>query len=110
MAAARSIDVASWTDVPPNFITIIGARSPSRSTEVSLSVEKLAVQNSSAGRAANHVVREQREFPIEDVAGAQAPDHGSHAASAIYVKPWLWTVRRTLVDNRLLRRCRQLEF
>src|SRR5258708_3075180 len=106
MAAARSIDVASWTDVPPNFITIIGARSPSRSTEVSLSVEKLAVQNRSAGRAANHVVAKQREFPVEDIAWTQTPDHGGHAASAIHVKPRLRTVRRTLIDDRLLRRCR----
>src|SRR5258708_14368486 len=110
IAAALSMACASWTEVPPNFITIIGARSPSRSTEVSLSVEKLAVQNCSAGRAANHVVREQRKFPVKDIAGPQPSDHGSHAASAIHVKPRLRTVRRGLIDHWLLRRGRQLQF
>src|ERR1700682_5068740 len=94
---------------PPNFITIMEAPPQVGSTEVSLSIEKLAVQDSSAGSAANHVVGKDRESPVENIARTQASHNRGHAVSAIYVKSRLRTVGRCLIDHGLLRRCWQLE-
>src|ERR1700722_4032780 len=44
--------------------------------------ENFSVENGCAGCSANGVVREQRELPIEDVAGAQTADSGGHAVAA----------------------------
>ncbi len=61
MAATRSMAAASSTEVPPNFMTIT-ALPPEREVEALLSrqealhLQKLGVQQSSAGGATNGVV------------------------------------------------------
>ncbi len=54
--------------------------------KLSLGGEHLGVEQGRSGGAANRVVREQRELPIEQAAGAQAADGGRHAVAAIDVE------------------------
>src|SRR5215831_314160 len=137
MAAARSMASASWTEVPPNFMTIIGAPggpqatieirkreerpnqgmscdqlllAPILSTQVSLRAQKLAVQNGCAGGATDGVVGENREFPVEDATWTQASNHGRHALAAIPVQPRLGPVRRAVINHRLLGSGRKFQF
>src|SRR5438270_10003590 len=85
----RSMALASSTEVPPNFITIIGA-----SSKVSLGLEEFGVEDGGSGRAADRIVREHGEFPVEDATGAQPSHHGSHAGSHFHVETRLGTIIR----------------
>src|SRR5580700_654018 len=106
MPAMRSIAVASSTEVPPNFITIT-VLPPSRllesrraSRQVALYFEEFGVQQRSAGRAANRVVREHRELVIKDATGTKTPDADRHPATTVEIEAWLWTVRGRVVHQR----------
>src|SRR3954471_804858 len=89
IAAARSIAAASSTEVPPNFITIMPALQGGSFRQVPLRVKQLRVQQGRARGAANHVVRENGELPVEQIAWAQAPDRDGHAGTGIHVEAWL---------------------
>src|SRR5450759_3132967 len=167
MWATRSIAFASCTEVPPNFITIMGGGSPCRkqkihhggtetrrkpppkncvrdclypmeshtvstvqpvrgqhaelprrdsaslrvsvppwwifpSPEIPLRLEKFRIEQRSAGGAANCVVREDGELPVEDVAGTQAADRRGHACAEVNVEARLRTVRCGHIHDRLL--------
>src|SRR6185312_16337181 len=104
MAATRSMARASCTEVPPNFITIMAALRPAGSIEVALRSEQFAVQNGCTRGAANGVVGEHCESPVEYVARTQTSNHGRHAAPTIAVKAGLWTVRSRIIIDGLLRR------
>src|SRR5881394_1786748 len=73
ISPARRIAAASSTEVPPNFMTIIPWVSW-RSCEISFRLQQLGVEQSRSSGAANGVVREHGELPIQQRAGAQAPD------------------------------------
>src|SRR4029077_2721052 len=121
IVAVRSIALASSTEVPPNFITIIeGNRVPERSArlppavagascprqrhgvarkrdrsaspQVPLGLQQLRIQQRRPGCAADRIVRKHRELPIQHLAGAQPPYRGRHPCSAIHVKPRLRTI------------------
>src|SRR2546421_12423977 len=89
MAAARSIAAASSTEVPPNFITIMPALRGGSFRQIPLRVEQLGVQQCRAGGAADHVVREHGELPIEQIAGAQASNGDGHTRAGVHVEAWL---------------------
>src|SRR5947209_9506621 len=72
MLMAREMAAASCTEVPPNFITIIGPPARGSSVEIALRLQKFSVQQGRAGRAADGVVREHSELPVEDAARAKA--------------------------------------
>src|SRR5271169_6877087 len=91
IAAARSMALASCTEVPPNFITIIGGRTSTEgsrdqlnkrycmdtsgfSPEVSPHFEQLSVQQGGARRAANRVMGKHGEHPVQDTARPQTAD------------------------------------
>ena len=58
MPATRSMAAADSTDVPPNFITIM-------SVQQSFRMHQFRVEHGGAGRAANRVVAERDELPVE---------------------------------------------
>ena len=106
MLATRSMAVASSTEVPPNFITIMAEHRRTAPTgldsgrqEQALHFQKLGIQQSRAGRAANRVVREHGELPVEHAARTQTADADGHAIAAINVKPRLRTVGRGVVKR-----------
>jgi hypothetical protein len=82
----------------------MAALRPAGSIEISLRFEQFAVQNGCTGSAANSVVGEHGESPVENVARAQAPDYSRHAASAIAIKARLRTIGSRIVVDGLLRR------
>src|SRR5579864_51115 len=129
MEATRSMALASSTEVPPNFMTIIGggpsaayrkrpARHPllrlkdgfaqddastlghSDSSKVAFGLQEFRIQHCRSGCTSNCVVREHGEFPVEDAAGAKTADHRCHASAGVDIKPRLRTVIRIYIDNR----------
>src|SRR5712671_4837361 len=121
IAATRSIARASSTDVPPNFITIMGVASwqdyesaNPRSfrvtiVEIALGLEQFGIQHGRAGGAPNGVVREHGKFPIQHAARPQMPNRRCHARAHINVKARLRTVIRLQVNHGTLRRTGQLQ-
>src|SRR3954468_18196862 len=107
IAAARSMAAASSTEVPPNFITIMPALQGGSFRQVPVGVKKLGIQQGSTGGAADHIVREHGELPVEKIAGAQAADRNRHTGTGINIEPRLWTVGSGDVDGGLLRRVRE---
>src|ERR1700760_2768206 len=71
MLIAREMAAASCTEVPPNFITIIGPPARASSVEIALRFQELGVQQRRARCAPNRVVRQHRELPVEDAAWTQ---------------------------------------
>src|SRR5258708_4711654 len=122
MAATRSMACASSTEVPPNFITIIGVDSwegcgravlsSFRGTGVQIApgFEQFGIQHGCAGGAADGVVREHRELPLQDSAGAQTADGRSHARSQVDIEPRLRTVTRLQINDWTLGSAGQLQF
>src|SRR3954454_4284672 len=108
MLIAREIAAASCTEVPPNFMTIIGPPACGSSVEVALGLQKFSVEQCRAGRAANRVVRQDGELPVEDAAGAQPADGHGHAGAAVNVKARLRTVGRAVVNDGWLGRAGQV--
>src|SRR5713101_4922973 len=118
IAAARSIALASSTEVPPNFITIIGdtffaadrrratqmkchirifgrchpQRTQRSSIEISLDLEQLGVEQDRAGRPADRVVGKHGELPVQHAAGTQAAHRGRHSVAAVGIEPRLRAV------------------
>src|SRR5256885_4649654 len=92
MAAARSMAAASPTEVQPNFITIMPALPGGSFRQISLRMEQLSVQQGRAGGAADHVVREHGELPVQQIAGAQASDGDGHSGTRINIEAWLRSV------------------
>src|SRR5437764_175562 len=78
--------------------------------DVSLGLEKFAVENGCTGGAANGVVREHCKFPVKEIAWTQPSYYCRHTCSAMNVEPGLRTVRRRIVDYRLFRSAGQLQF
>src|SRR6266571_6376823 len=86
IAAVRLMAAGSSTDVPPNFITTRLMRSfPSlflgacdrfsHRFQLAQAGQKLRIEDGCACRAANGIVRQHGELPVEQVAGTQAT-HG----------------------------------
>src|SRR5215471_10038325 len=98
---------ASSTEVPPNFWTITG-RSPDKSAESVESVEEpfdsrvLGVEDGGPRGAADRVVAEHRELPVEDSAGLEAPHEGRHPPLRVHVAPGLRPLRLGQVVDRPL--------
>src|SRR5271165_3870475 len=130
MLATRSMAVASSTEVPPNFMTITaapgvpnerrlcarrGGAPPSKnvggrpSRQVALRLKEFGVQEGRACRAADGVVREHGELVVQHTARTQPPHAHRHAVAAVNIEARLRAVRRTVIDDRLRRRQRQLE-
>src|ERR1022692_57890 len=110
IAATRSMARASSTEVPPNFITIIGVTSWQSygsagqvSIEVTLGIEQLRIQHRRAGGSADGVVRKHGELPIEHPAGPQPAHRCGHACSHVDIKPRLRAVIRFQVHHRMWR-------
>src|SRR5215470_9329368 len=103
---ARSMALASCTEVPPNFITIIGGdtsceamdrRCWDASPQVAPHLEQFGIQQRRTSRAANGVVGKHRKLPVEHSAGPQTPDRGRHAFTRIHIKARLRTIRRRCI-------------
>src|SRR5205807_9311063 len=97
---------ASWTEVPPNFITSIGAPP---SIEIALSFEQFRVEQRRAGSAANRVVGEHGELPVQDTAGAKAADAGGHSRTAVDVEARLWAIVSVQIKDGMLGSAGQVE-
>src|ERR1700685_3060013 len=127
ISAARSIALASCTEVPPNFMTIIGSGTSAAderdqtshfcrigtccsSPQVSPHFEQLRVQQSRARRASNGVVGKHGEFPVEDATWPQTADRSRHAIARVNIEPRLRPVSRNRVLHGLFRRAGQLQF
>src|ERR1700722_4011465 len=76
IAATRSMARASSTEVPPNFMTIIGVTSRRNcggaaqvsflgSCEVAPGLEQFGIQHGRAGGSANGIVRQHSELPLQ---------------------------------------------
>src|SRR6185295_4632479 len=111
ICAARSMASASCTEVPPNFMTIMGDH-PVRwhSPKKSLHLKQLGVQQGRPRRTADGVMGENCKLPVKHAAGTQAAHGRSHALSRINVETRLRTVRSTHVDHRLVGGKRKLHF
>ncbi len=82
MAAVRRMATASSTEVPPNFMTtsfmretaaaVAGSRSAG-AAELAQCIEQLGVEDRCAGGAADGVVGEHGELPVERVQGRRRP-------------------------------------
>src|SRR2546428_652780 len=87
IAATRSMAVADSTEVPPNFITIIGRRlggcSLCSSIQHPLRVHQLGIEHGGTRGAADGVVRERNEFVVEYRTRAQPPHECRHTAVAL---------------------------
>src|SRR5579883_2735313 len=88
MAAVRSMARASSTEVPPNFMTIMGTRPRrrARSPQVALRFQQLGAQQSRPRSTTNRLVLKHRELPVEYRAGAEASDRGGQEGSALSVE------------------------
>src|SRR5712692_11571091 len=112
IAAARSIALASSTEVPPNFITIIGdtffaadrrraaqmechirifgrchpQRTQRSSIEISPGLEQFGVEQGRAGRPANGVMRKHGELPIQHATRTQAAYRGRHSVAPVGIE------------------------
>src|SRR5580704_8066728 len=91
--AERSMARASSTEVPPNFITIIGLKSleTCRSIEISLDFQQLGIEQGGASRAADGIVREHSKLPVEYSARTQPPYSSCHSVSAVRIEARLRT-------------------
>src|SRR5580698_1524885 len=122
MSAVRLMAAGSSTEVPPNFITTRficklpngSAETASRMRDVSShglqlaqARQQLGVENSRAGGAANRIVREHCELPVEHAARAQPAYGHSHAVAAVAVEARLRPVRLSSPLDRLIGRRRQ---
>src|ERR1019366_4883285 len=71
-------------------------------------MHQLGIQYGSAGRAADGVVAEHDEFVVENMAGAQAPHEGGHAALALRILARLRAVGLVHIDDGARRRAGQI--
>src|ERR1051326_910354 len=108
MRAAWSIALASCTEVPPNFMTIMAVepcaanrhrwgqvrlnRREGNSSQVALHFQKLGVQHGCPGSSPDGVVRQNRKPPIENITRTQAPDRRSHSRPGVNIQPRLRAV------------------
>src|SRR5208282_408545 len=123
IAATRSMARASSTEVPPNFITIIGvtsskkrwrkegagARRGRNSSEVALSSQQFRVQYRCPGRSADGVVGKHGKLPVQHFTGPQAAYSRGHTRPEVHVKARLRTVIRFQIHHGELGRARQLQ-
>src|ERR1700693_4254457 len=115
--------LASCTEVPPNFITIIGINSLDArerwtrkartqwqriSLEISLDLQQFRIQQGRSGRAADRVVRENRELPVQNSTGAQAAHRSRHSTSAVGVEAGLRAVACGDIYHRLFGRAGEM--
>src|SRR5580692_445436 len=77
--ATRSMAMADSTEVPPNFMTIMGGRS----VQHPFRMHQLRIQHRGSRCAANGVVAQRDKFIVEYRAGAQAPDECRHPSIAL---------------------------
>src|SRR5450755_3028903 len=78
------------------------------SVEHPFRMHQLGIQYGGAGRAADGVVAEHDEFVVENMAGAQAPHEGGHAALALSVFARLRSVGLVHIDDGARRRTGQI--
>src|ERR1035441_5536620 len=71
-------------------------------------MHQLGIQHGGAGRATDGVVAEHDEFVVENIARAQAPHEGGHAALALGVFARLRAVGLVHIDDRARRRAGQI--
>src|SRR5206468_11874174 len=119
MEATRSMAFASSTEVPPNFITIIGVASwmarwgrevqDRTSSQVAFGLQQFGVQQGRAGGAANRVVREHGKLPVKYAAGTQPSDCSGHAGAQIDIETRLRTVAGAEIHHRMLRSAGKLQ-
>src|SRR5581483_8942716 len=130
--ATRSMALASSTEVPPNFMTIMGgapgptagtlrvlcmgaqaaAETTARylrrwavpSSQVAFGLQQFRVQQSCAGGASDGVVGQNGKLPVQNSAGPQAAYGGGHARAHVHVESRLRAVAGFKVDNRAFRR------
>src|SRR5208282_2592601 len=69
--------------------------------QIALGFEELGVEQRGSGGAADGVVREHGELPVEDRAGAQASAGDGHAMAAVEIEARLGTVRALVVEDDL---------
>src|SRR5215472_688096 len=123
MAATRSMAVESCTDVPPNFITIIGGSSSGgywyltrqfltgclrndfgwkrlASPQISLRLQQFSIEQGRSGCTSNRVMREHGELPVEYWAWAQTPNGCGHSGAAIGIEARLRTITGAHVLHR----------
>src|SRR5215471_18296463 len=127
--------LASCTEVPPNFMTIMGGdserqvhhrdtesqRKPfldllcdsvtlwcsSSVSQIPFGLEQLGIQQGGAGGAPDRIVREDGELPVEHVALAESTDGGGHAGAELGVEAGLWAIVRGQINDWLRGRARQ---
>ena len=80
------------------------------SLDIAESREHLRALNSTAGSAAQRIVRKTDELEIKDVVFAEAADRYSHTAFKVHIFKYLRTVVLLTVLNELLRSVRKLVF
>ena len=71
-------------------------------------VHQLGIEHGRSGRAANGIVAQRDEFPVEHRAGTQAADEGRHAALAFGIFARLRAVGFCHIMHRVLRRAGQV--
>src|ERR1035441_4379077 len=109
IAAVRPMAAGSSTDVPPNFMTtrlmrifpsFLASASGARGSlgglsyrfQLAQACQQFGVQNSRARGAANSVVRQHHELPVQQAAGAQATHGHRHSIAAIAVETGLGAI------------------
>src|SRR6267378_2508360 len=105
----RSIAFASCTEVPPNFMTIMGGGAPCGcggwqtifSPEIPLRLQEFGIEESGSGGSAYRIVGEHGEFPVQHIALAQAPNRGRHSRTRIHIQPRLRAVNTLQTHHRL---------
>src|SRR6266568_2845824 len=120
---ARSMALASPTEVPPNFMTMdisywnphlsqerrkmappLSRRVRARSPQISLRLQQLGVEQRGSGGTADRIVGEQGELPVKHSTRTQAADRRGHATAGINIKARLRTISRVCLQHGSFRR------
>src|SRR6266852_6698799 len=80
------------------------------SIEVSLDFQQFGIEHGSTRGAANGVVGEHSEFPVQHRAWTKPAHCRRHSSTAIGVESWLWPISRFHIPDRLFRSAGQLQF
>src|SRR6185312_3836511 len=73
-----------------------------RLSQISLVFQQLRIEQRRSRRAADGVVREHGELPVEHVAGTQAPNGSGHSVAEVDIKARLRAIMGLYVANRNL--------
>src|SRR5436853_6138435 len=105
ISMTRSIASASWSEAPPNFMTIIAF-----SVEIPARLHQFRVKNRRARGASYGVVREDYESDVEYGAGSNTAYDRAHRGARIPVEARLRPLTLIAHDERPSGRGWQLEF